>query len=91
MQIVDAVNNPKYMSRENIEKYMAASRKINVADAFRTNDLSFIPGGFEVSITLNNGQTLVYDKIKSPKKYIQSLSNYENIVSVTVDGKPFNF
>ena len=70
---------------------MPVSRTVKVADAFRTNDLSFIPGGFEVSITLNNGQTLVYDKIKNPKKYIQSLSNYENIVSVTVDGKPFNF
>ena len=70
---------------------MPVSKTVKVADAFRTNDLSFIPGGFEVSITLNNGQTLVYDKIKSPKRYIQSLSNYENIVSVTVDGKPFNF
>ena len=70
---------------------MPVSKTIKVADAFRTNDLSFIPGGFEVSITLNNGQTLVYDKIKNPKKYIQSLSNYSDIVSVTVDGQPFNF
>ncbi len=70
---------------------MPVSRTVKVADAFRTNDLSFIPGGFEVSITLNNGQTLVYDKIKSPKKYIQSLSNYKDIVEVKVNGEPFNF
>ena len=70
---------------------MPVSRTVKVADAFRTNDLSFIPGGFEVSITLNNGQTLVYDKIKSPRKYIQSLSNYKDIVEVKVNGEPFNF
>jgi hypothetical protein len=79
------------MNPANLKRYMPVSRTVNVADAFRTNDLSFIPGGFEVSITLNNGQTLVYDKIKNPKKYIQSLSNYENIVEVKVNGEPFNF
>ena len=70
---------------------MQVSRTVNVSDQFRTNNLSLTPGGSEVSITLNNGQTLVYDKIKSPKKYIQSLSNYKDIVTVKVDGEPFNF
>jgi hypothetical protein len=79
------------MNPANLKRYMPVSRTVKVADAFRTNDLSFIPGGFEVSITLNNGQTLVYDKIKSPKKYIQSLSNYKDIVEVKVNGEPFNF
>jgi hypothetical protein len=70
---------------------MSVSKTVRVSDQFRTNNLSLTPGGFEVSITLNTGKTLVYDKIKSPRKYIQSLSNYGDIVSVKVNGEPFNF
>ena len=70
---------------------MSVSKTVRVSDQFRTNNLSLTPGGFEVSITLNNGKTLVYDKIKIPRKYIQSLSNYGDIVSVKVNGEPFNF
>jgi hypothetical protein len=70
---------------------MSVGKTVRVSDQFRTNNLSLTPGGFEVSITLNNGKTLVYDKIKSPRKYIQSLSNYGDIVSVKVNGEPFNF
>jgi len=79
------------MNPANLKRYMQVSRTVNVSDQFRTNNLSLTPGGSEVSITLNNGQTLVYDKIKSPKKYIQSLSNYKDIVEVKVNGEPFNF
>lgn len=70
---------------------MQVSRTLNVADEFRTNNLSLTPGGSIVEITYTNGKTLVYDKIKNPKKYIQSLSDYKNIVSVKVDNQPFNF
>lgn len=70
---------------------MQVSRTLNVADEFRTNHLSLTPGGATVEITYANGQTLVYDKIKNPKKYIQSLNNHKTIVSVKVDGEPFNF
>ncbi len=69
---------------------MQVSRTLNVADEFRTNNLSLTPGGSIVEITYANGKTLVYDKIKNPKKYIQSLSDYKNIVSVKVDGEPFS-
>jgi hypothetical protein len=79
------------MNPANLKRYMQVSRTVKVSDQFRTNNLSLTPGGSEVSITLNNGQTLVYDKIKSPKKYIQSLSNYKDIVEVKVNGEPFNF
>jgi hypothetical protein len=79
------------MNPANLKRYMQVSRTVKVSDQFRTNNLSLTPGGSEVSITLNNGQTLVYDKIKSPKKYIQSLSNYKDIVEVRVNGEPFNF
>lgn len=70
---------------------MPVSRTVKVADEFRTNNLSLTPGGSEVSITYVNGKTLVYDKIKSPLKYIQRLANYNEIASVMVDGNPFNF
>ena len=70
---------------------MQVSRTLKVADQFRTNNLSLTPGGSEVIITYKNGQRLVYDKIKNPKKYIHSLDNYSKIVSVEVNGEPFNF
>jgi hypothetical protein len=79
------------MNPANLKRYMQVSRTVKVSDEFRTNNLSLTPGGSEISITLNTGQILVYDKIKSPKKYIQSLSNYKDIVAVTVNGEPFNF
>ncbi len=79
------------MNQANIKKYMAASRTIHVSDQFRKNNLSLTPGGSEVSITFKDGKTLVYDKIKNPRAYVQSLFNYSEIVSVNVDGKPFNF
>jgi hypothetical protein len=46
---------------------------IKVADEYRTNDLSLVPGGKTVSVTYSNGKTLVYDKVKSPAKYIAAL------------------
>ena len=48
---------------------------LRVKDEFRTNDLSLIPGGKTVSVTYANGRTLVYDKVKSPEKYIAALRN----------------
>lgn len=79
------------MNPANIKKYMAASRTIHVGDQFRTNSLSLTPGGSVVSVTYKNGKTLVYDKIKSPLKYIQSLEDYNEIETVTVNGEPFKF
>lgn len=70
---------------------MQVSRTLNVSDEFRKNHLSLTPGGSTVEITYVNGQTLVYDKIKNPKKYIQSLNSRKTIVSVKVDGEPFSF
>lgn len=69
---------------------MLANKTIQVTDKFRTNNLSLTPGGAVVEITYKNGKTLLYDKIKNPKLYIQSLANDSTIVSVKVDGQPFN-
>jgi hypothetical protein len=79
------------MNPANLKRYMQVSRTLNVSDQFRTNNLSLTPGGSVVEITYNNGKTLSYDKVKNPKKYIQSLSNYKDIIAVKVDGEPFNF
>lgn len=79
------------MNPANLKRYMQVSRTLNVADEFRKNRLSLTPGGSTVEITYVNGQTLVYDKIKNPKKYIQSLNDHKTIVSVKVDGEPFSF
>ena len=70
---------------------MQVSRTVKVSDQFRTNNLSLTPGGSVVEITYNKGKTLSFDKVKNPKKYIQSLSNYKDIVEVKVNGEPFNF
>lgn len=69
---------------------MLANKTIQVTDEFRTNNLSLTPGGAVVEITYKNGKTLSYDKIKNPRKYIQSLSDYSMIASVKVNGEPFN-
>jgi hypothetical protein len=66
-------------------------RTVHVRDEYRTNKLSLEPGGHQVAVTFKNGKTLVYDKVKNPKAYIKSLSDYGSIVSVTVDGEPLKF
>lgn len=46
---------------------------LKVSDQFRTNELSLVPGGKTVSVTYENGKTLIYDKIKNTEKYISKL------------------
>ena len=49
--------------------------ELRVADNFRTNSLSLEPGGYEVTVAYQNGQRLVYDKVKKPGYYIKSISS----------------
>jgi hypothetical protein len=64
---------------------------LKVGDEFRTNDLSLIPGGKTVTVIYQNGKKLIYDKIKSPGKYIKSISEKVStdgkIVEILVNGK----
>jgi hypothetical protein len=60
---------------------------IKVADEYRTNDLSLVPGGKTVSVTYSNGKTLVYDKVKSPAKYIAALKSKTSENGEIVDVK----
>ena len=41
-----------------------------VNDEFRTNELSFKPGGYTVKVLYKDGSIRVYDKVKYPGKYI---------------------
>ena len=41
-----------------------------VGQNYRTNHLSFVPGGVTVEVQMKNGRRYEYDKIKYPSKYI---------------------
>lgn len=60
---------------------------MRVGDEFRTNPLSLKPGGSVVMVVFSSGRTLEYDKVKSPKKYIATIPQKEDIVAVYVNGK----
>lgn len=59
---------------------------MRVADEFRTNPLSLSPGGSIVTVMFSNGRMLDYDKVKSPKKYVASIPQREDITAVFVNG-----
>lgn len=46
---------------------------MQVKDQFRTNTLSQIPGGSVITVYYENREKLEYDKIKSPKSYVNTL------------------
>jgi hypothetical protein len=48
---------------------------MQVKDQFRTNQLSQISGGSIVTVYYENKKKLEYDKIKSPKRYVDTLIN----------------
>ena len=65
--------------------------ELRVSDNIRTNSLSLEPGGYEVTVAYQNGQRLVYDKVKKPGYYIKSISSkdkgYGAITEILIDGK----
>ncbi len=65
--------------------------QIRVGDQYRTNQLSLVPGGKTVTVIYESGNQLVYDKVKSPGKYIKAISdkNPERgaIKEILVNGK----
>jgi len=60
---------------------------MRVGDEYRTNPLSLKPGGSIVSVVFSDGESLEYDKIKYPRKYVGTIPKRENIVLIYVDGK----
>ena len=59
---------------------------MRVGDEFRTNPLSLKPGGSIVTVIFSNGRMLDYDKVKSPKKYVASIPEREDITAIFVNG-----
>jgi len=43
-----------------------------VGDKFRTNSESLVPGGYDVKITLKDGSSKVYTRVKNPTKYFSA-------------------
>lgn len=44
-----------------------------VQDKYRTNPLSHRPGGYEVMVAYQDGKIFVYDKVKIPGSYVESI------------------
>lgn len=65
--------------------------KVFVGQEFRTNPLSEVPGGSVVEVHYKT-RIKVYDNIKNPKAYVKYITSNsdEQVVSILVDGKPFN-
>lgn len=61
---------------------------MRVGDEFRINPLSLKPGGSIVTVVFSNGKTLDYDKVKSPRRYVGSIPEREDIVQIFVNGNP---
>lgn len=59
---------------------------MKVGDEYRTNPLSLEPGGFIVTVVFNNGRTLEYDKVKSPRKYVERIPDKDNISHIYING-----
>jgi len=59
---------------------------MRVGDEYRTNPLSLKPGGSVVTVVFSDGRMLDYDKVKSPKKYVASIPQREDITAVYVNG-----
>jgi hypothetical protein len=51
-----------------------------VSDEFRTNQLSLTPGGSNVVVNYENGETKAYDKVKNPKAYINAIVKTNNTI-----------
>jgi len=65
------------------------SKSILVHDRFRTNELSVQPGGSTVTVEYADGSNRSYNKVKSPRAYINSIIKDETISSVKVDGQAY--
>jgi len=68
-----------------------SKNEYQVEDRYRTNPLSHEPGGAVVKIHYDT-EIKVYDKVKSPKKYLASVAHKINVAGIRkieVNGEPF--
>lgn len=62
---------------------------IKVKDQYRKNELSLTLGGSEVTAILENGKSIVYDKIKSISRYCNKLKNDHRVIEILVNGEVY--
>jgi len=64
-------------------------KELKVTDNYRTNPMSFKPGGREVTVVYESGKRFVYDKIKIPGSYIKGIMSvdkgYGQITEILLD------
>jgi hypothetical protein len=63
-------------------------KNTQVSDQFRTNELSLVPGGSQVTLFYKNGKTISYDKVKNPNSYCSAIlrKSSADILKIEVDG-----
>jgi hypothetical protein len=60
---------------------------ILVADPYRTNALSLVPGGSTVVTVLSDGSKRSYNKVKDPQRYANTVRKDPAVFKILVDGK----
>jgi hypothetical protein len=65
------------------------SKTIIVHERFRKNYLSLKPGGYSVTVVYSTGTQRIYNNVKNPKAYINSIAKDETIVKTLVDGEVY--
>ena len=59
-------------------------KDFKVGDQYRTNDLSFTPGGVTVTVEYKDGRKMYYDKVKYPAAFIKKVMKDPLIYSAYV-------
>ncbi len=56
------------------------------SDEKRINELSFVPGGYTVTVHYKSGNVIHYDKIKNIEKYVRAIKKTD-VVKITSGDK----
>ena len=62
------------------------AKTLVVADRYRTNELSLIPGGSTVTAVYKNGKKRAYKKVKKPEAYAERIKKDLDVTQILVDG-----
>lgn len=65
------------------------AKTIVVHERFRTNELSLRPGGYTVTVIYSDGSQRIYNNVKNPRAYINSIAKDETIVKALVDSEVY--
>jgi hypothetical protein len=65
------------------------AKTIVVHERFRTNELSLRPGGYTVTVIYSDSSQRIYNNVKNPRAYINSIAKDETIVKALVDSEVY--